>query len=265
MRKIGFIGAGNMGGALASAVCKSVSSDSVYISDFDMDKAAALASSLSCHSMANDQIAGDCEVIFLGVKPQVMESVVSSIAPVLARRSDRFVLVTMAAGLECKTIAGYAGGEYPVIRVMPNTPAAIGKGVLQYCGLNTTQDDFDLFEKLMANEGLVDALPEALIDAASAVSGCGPAFCYLFIEALADGAVACGLPRDKALKYAAQMVSGSAEMVLKSGIHPGVLKDQVCSPGGTTIQGVKALEAGAFRSDTMAAVIAAYEKSRSIK
>lgn len=265
MQKIGFIGAGNMGGALASAVCKAVSPENVYISDSDCQKAQAIADSLSCRSAGNEQIAGECGVIFLGVKPQVMQAVVSLLAPVLAARSDRFVLVTMAAGLECKTIAAYAGGEYPIIRVMPNTPAAIGKGVLQYCGLNTNDEDFALFEKLMSHAGLVDELPEALIDAASAVSGCGPAFCYLFIEALADGAVACGLPRDKALKYAAQMVSGSAEMVLEGGLHPGALKDQVCSPGGTTIAGVRALEAGAFRYDVMSAVIAAFDKSRSIK
>lgn len=265
MQKIGFIGAGNMGGALAGAVCKSVSPDCVYISDFDAAKAQSLAASLSCHASTNEEIAETGEIIFLGVKPQVMGSVVSEVAPIFAGRKDRFVLVTMAAGLECKTIQGYAGAAYPIIRVMPNTSAALGKGVLQYCGLDAKSEDFALFEQLMAKAGLVDALPESLIDAASAVSGCGPAFCYLFIEALADGGVACGLPRDKALKYAAQMVSGAAEMVLQSGAHPGVLKDQVCSPGGTTIQGVKALEDGAFRSAAMSAVIAAYEKSRSIK
>ena len=114
---------------------------------------------------------------------------------------------------------------------------------------------------MMAPAGLVDQVPEGMIDAASAVSGCGPAYVYLFIEALADGGVACGLPRDKAQAYAAQMVAGAAQMVLQSGQHPGALKDAVCSPGGTTIQGVRTLEEGGFRAAAMDAVIAAYEKT----
>ena len=125
-------------------------------------------------------------------------------------------------------------------------------------------EELEAFAALLAPAGLVDPVPEELIDAASAVSGCGPAYAYLFIEALADGGVACGLPRDKALAYAAQMVAGSARMVLESGRHPGALKDAVCSPGGTTIQGVRALEEGGFRAAAMDAVIAAYEKTRAL-
>lgn len=158
-----------------------------------------------------------------------------------------------------------AGVDCPVIRIMPNTPAAIGAGVVQYCGQGAAEEELDSFAALIAPAGLVDPTPEELIDAASAVSGCGPAFAYLFIEALADGGVACGLPRDKAAAYAAQMLAGSARMVLESGKHPGALKDAVCSPGGTTIQGVRALEKGGFRSAAMEAVIAAYEKTVKLK
>ena len=171
----------------------------------------------------------------------------------------------MAAGLTCDTIRDMAGGDYPVIRIMPNTPCAIGKGVVQYCGLGVEEEELAEFAALMAPAGLIDRVEEKLIDAASALSGCGPAFAYLFIEALADGAVACGLPRDKALAYAAQMLAGSAELALNSGKHPGALKDAVCSPGGTTIQGVRALEEGGFRAAAMNAVIAAYEKTLSLK
>ena len=151
--------------------------------------------------------------------------------------------------------------DCPVIRMMPNTPAAVGAGVVQYCGRLVTVEELDDFAALIAPAGLVDPVSEGLIDAASAVSGCGPAFAYLFLEALADGGVACGLPRDKAVAYAAQMLEGSARMVLESGKHPGALKDAVCSPGGTTIQGVRALEERGFRAAAMDAVIAAYEKT----
>ena len=151
--------------------------------------------------------------------------------------------------------------DCPVIRMMPNTPAAIGAGVVQYCGQGVTVEELDDFAALIAPAGLVDPVPEGMIDAASALSGCGPAFAYMFLEALADGGVACGLPRDKALAYAAQMLEGAARMVLESGRHPGALKDAVCSPGGTTIQGVRTLEEQGFRAAAMDAVIAAYEKT----
>ena len=136
-----------------------------------------------------------------------------------------------------------------------------------YCLLAQCQEylSFAGFAALIAPAGLVDPTPEELIDAASAVSGCGPAFAYLFIEALADGGVACGLPRDKAVAYAAQMAVGAARMVLESGKHPGALKDAVCSPGGTTIQGVRKLEEAGFRGAVMNAVIAAYEKTLELK
>ena len=155
-----------------------------------------------------------------------------------------------------------AGGNYPVIRIMPNTPASIGKGMILYAqNNNVTKEETDIFVNDMSGAGVLDSIDEKLIDAASAVSGCGPAFVYMFIEALADGAVECGLPRQKAMLYAAQTVLGSAELVLKSGKHPGELKDAVCSPGGTTIAGVHALENGAFRANAINAVSDAYKKT----
>ena len=259
--KIGFIGAGNMGSALARSVCKSMGPEQLVVTDLFFDKAQALAEELGCQAAPIQQVAGECGRIFLGVKPQMMAGMLEEIAPVLKGREDRFVLVTMAAGLSCARIREMAGENYPIIRVMPNTPAGIGQGVLQFCGLDATQEELDHFKTMMAPAGLVDQVPEGLIDAASAVSGCGPAYVYLFIEALADGGVACGLPRDKAQAYAAQMVAGAAQMVLQSGQHPGALKDAVCSPGGTTIQGVRTLEERGFRAAAMDAVIAAYEKT----
>jgi pyrroline-5-carboxylate reductase len=137
--------------------------------------------------------------------------------------------------------------------------------ILYTCGQGVTEDEEQVFLEAMAGAGRFSALPEHLMDAGSAVSGCGPAFADLFLEALADGGVACGLPRAQALELAAQMLLGSARLALKSGQHPGSLKDAVCSPGGTTIQGVRTLEAAGFRSAVMEAVIAAYEKTLELR
>ena len=191
-----------------------------------------------------------------------MEKVLSEIRPVLKKRND-VVLVTMAAGLTMQNIFDMAGGDYPVIRIMPNTPALIGQGVIIYdANALVSQDDLDMYLRSLAPAGLVDSLPEGTIDAASAVAGSGPAFTYLFLEALADGAVACGVPRAKALEYGAQMLIGSAKLFLESDSHPAQLKDAVCSPGGSTMQGLRALAAGGMRSAVMEAVIATYEKNK---
>ena len=259
---IGFIGTGNMGSAIATAASRSGLAETILLSNRTSAKAEALAALLPGAALSNnEEVARTAQLIFLGVKPQMMQLVLDPLAPILRCREDRFILVTMAAGLSCGRIQDMVDMDCPVIRIMPNTPAAIGAGVVQYCGLGVTVDELDSFASLIAPAGLVDPLPEGLIDAASALSGCGPAFAYLFIEALADGAVACGLPRNKALAYAAQMLEGSARMVLESGQHPGALKDAVCSPGGTTIQGVRTLEECGFRAAAMDAVIAAYKKT----
>ena len=262
---IGFIGTGSMGSALARAVCQAAPPQQILLANRTPEKARALARELGCRTASNLEIARTCRTIFLGVKPQMMPQVLSQLAPALRERDSRFFLVTMAAGLSCARIRELAGGDYPVVRIMPNTPAAVGKGVVQLCGLGVGQSEAEEFCRLLAPAGLVDQVPEHLMDAAGALSGCGPAFVYLFLEALADGAVACGLPRDKALAYAAQTAAGAAQMVLDSGGHPGPLKDAVCSPGGTTIQGVRALEARGFRSAAMEAVIAAYDKTLALQ
>ena len=151
-----------------------------------------------------------------------------------------------------------------IIRMMPNTPVALGAGMIQYCCDDVGPAQLQEWLAAMQPAGRLDEVPETLIDAASAVSGCGPAWVYQFIEALADGGVAAGLPRAKAQEYAAQMVLGSARMVLESGNHPGALKDAVCSPGGSTIQGVRLLEERAFRGAVTDAVLAAYEKTKEL-
>lgn len=262
--KIGFIGAGNMGGALATAVAKAVGGAQVYLADPCGDKVAALAKEIGAQVSDNEAVARECDYIFLGVKPQMMEAVLGGLP--LAARESAPVLVSMAAGLTTDAIRRMAGVDVPVIRIMPNTPVAVGKGMILYTATaDVTAAQTATFLEMLSAAGRLCEIDEARIDAASAVSGCGPAFVYLFIEALADGGVECGLARAQALELAAQTALGAAQMVLDTGRHPGDLKDAVCSPGGTTIAGVHALEDGAFRATAMGAVTAAYERTLELK
>lgn len=261
----GFIGTGNMGGALAKAAAKAMDGKSIYLSNKTAAKAEALAAQLGCPAVPAQTVAQTCGYIFLGVKPQMMADLLATIAPVLAARTDDFVLVSMAAGLTMADIRAMVGADYPVIRIMPNTPVAVGKGVIMYDATdNVTPEVLDAFLRGMRFGGLLDPLPEKLIDAGSAIAGCGPAFAAIFMEALADGGVACGVPRAKAMEYAAQMLLGTAALALESGQHPGQMKDAVCSPGGATIAGVRALEQGGFRAATMNAVEAACRRTRKL-
>lgn len=258
--KYGFIGCGNMGGALARALA--LSTTDFAITDRS-GKAIALAAEIPCGYLSAAEIAENCESIFLGVKPHMMKDVLAPLQPVLAEKKP--LLITMAAGLTMAQIEEFAGCEIPVIRIMPNTPVSIGKGVIQYCCNDlVTQEQLRDFLTDLRHAGVLDPLEERLIDAGSAISGSGPAYVYMFIEALADGAVACGIPRAKAMEYAAATVIGAGEMVLATGQHPGALKDAVCSPGGSTIAGVRALENHGFRAAAMEAVIATYNRNKEL-
>ncbi|MBO5020657.1 MAG: pyrroline-5-carboxylate reductase [Clostridia bacterium] len=263
--KFGFIGTGNMGGALARAVSKSQNEKEILLADRSETKAQLLANELGCSYGDNTAVANSAKYIFLGVKPQVMKETIESLLPILQKRNDRFILVTMAAGLKISQIADMCKANYPIIRIMPNTPVAVGKGMILYAASSEVfMDEIGEFCDSLKFAGRVDRLEEQLIDAASAVSGCGPAFVYMFSEALADAGVECGLPRQKALEYAAQTLSGAAELLLTSGKHPAVLKDEVCSPGGTTIAGVHALEDNGFRAAAMSAVKAAFDRTKEL-
>ena len=257
----GFIGCGNMGGALATAARKALPGGRILLANRTPDKARALAQRLGATVVDNAGAAERSDFLFLGVKPQMMADMLAGIHGALVSRQAPCVLVTMAAGLSIEAIRGMAGVDFPVIRVMPNTPAAIGKGMLLCCAEGVSDAQMEAFRTAMAGAGLLAFIEERQIDAASAVSGCGPAFAAMFIEALADGGVACGLPRADAQQFAAQMLLGTAALALQTGAHPGALKDAVCSPGGSTIQGVRELEAAGFRGAVMEAVIAAYEKT----
>ena len=262
----GFIGTGNMGGALAAAVAKS--GYSLMLANRTPAKAEALCARLGngCTVADNAAVAESCDYIFLGVKPQMMEGMLRDIAPILARRTSPFVLISMAASLTVSAIQEMAGGVYPTIRIMPNTACAVGQGLTLYCCGDTVSDEQRrIFLDAMAPSGVLEELEEELIDAGSAIAGCGGAYACLFMEGLADGGVAIGLPRAKALRFARQMLLGNAALALESGQHPGVMKDAICSPGGTTIAGVRALEQRGFRSAAMEAVIAAYERTQELK
>jgi len=261
----GFIGVGNMGGALARGVARSVDPKSIVVSNKTAEKAAALASQLGCLADTVEAVAQKSDYIFLGVKPHMMGDLLERIAPVLAARQDRFVLVSMAAGLSIWDIRRMVGKDYPVIRIMPNVPVAVGEGVTLYdCSDNVSAEAVSVFCDALAGTGMVSRLKENLIDAGSALSGSGPAFVSMFIEALADGALTCGLPRKLALEYACQTLIGTSKMLLQTGMHPGQMKDSICSPGGSTIAGVAALEGGAFRATAMDAVLAAYDRTKEL-
>ena len=255
--KFGFIGTGNMGGALARAASLEAE---LWLHNRTMAKAEALASELGGRAVSASE-AAQADFVFLGVKPYQAESVLAELRPVLQRQPAP-VLVSMLAGVTIAQLQAFAGYSIPVIRIMPNIPVAVGEGLVLYdLSSEVTEAQENAFLAGLAAAGRLSRLEEKLMDAGSAVSGCGPAFAALFAEALADGGVACGLPRAKATEYALQMLLGSAKYLLESGQHPGQLKDAVCSPGGTTIQGVRTLEEGGFRAAAMDAVIAAYEKT----
>ncbi len=259
MTEFGFIGAGNMGGALATAVSKSTKS--VLIADFFADKAAQLADKLGVKSADNETIAKDCKYIYLGVKPQMMAEMLGSISEVLKTRED-VVLVTMAAGLSIDTIRKMAGGDYKVIRIMPNTPVLVSEGEVLYSPAeNVSEEEIGFFIENMKFAGRLNRIDESLMDAGCSVSGCGPAFVYMFIKGLAQGGEACGIDAETSLELAAQTVIGAAKLLSESGTDPDILIKNVCSPGGSTIEGVKSLEADGLEGTVKKAVEAAYKRN----
>ena len=262
MYEAGFIGAGNMGGALAQAAAKAVGAENLILTCKTQEHTLAAAARLGCASGCAQEIVKNSRFVFLGIKPQMLAETAQTLRTALADADC--VLVSMLAGVSLARLEGTFPGTR-ILRIMPNTPCAVGSGmILLCCGSLATARDAEEFRILMAHAGRIDEIPERLMDAASAITGCGPAFAYMFVQALADGGVACGIPRAKAAEYAAQMLLGSAQMVLATGAHPEKLKDNVCSPGGSTIAGVQALENAAFRAACMRAVEAAFEKTQKL-
>lgn len=259
--RFGVIGAGNMGEAIIRGFKKSNSAESVelFVYDACKEKAEALAAELklTCASSLEELI-DRSEVLLVAIKPNVCTHVFSE-------HFDRFsgkAVISIAAGWGGEKLKKALPQNARVLRVMPNTPAMIGEGMIVFeAGDTLTEDEKSFAEILFSSVGEVVTVEPKLMDAVTAVSGSGPAYVYLFIEAMADGGVKAGLPRELALKLAAQTVKGSAMMVRQTGVHPGELKDRVCSPGGTTIEAVAVLEQKGLRGAVIAAVDACREKS----
>jgi len=257
MKTLGFIGTGNMGSALAKAASRTEGNQLLLVNRHP-EKAEKLSREIGGRVASQAEAAAESDYLFLGVKPVMFPSLAETLAPQLSSRQSRFVLVSMLAGTTIADLQNRLLFPYPVIRIMPNTPVSVGEGMILYCcSSEVTLEEEAAFLAAMQAAGRFVKLEERLFEAGMAVSGCGPAYVDIFVEALADAGVACGLPRKDAVMLAAQMTLGSAKLILESGKHPGELKDAVCSPGGTTIQGVRALEDHGFRSAAIAAVIAA--------
>ena len=260
---LGFIGCGNMGGALVRAAAKSVDPKKIAVCDFDAEKVLKYENELGVVGTAAKEIAAHAKFIVLGVKPQMMQNALSEIADVLKNRSD-VVLITMAAGLSISAIRTYAGKAFPTVRIMPNTPVTLGVGMVLYACADVSDEDEQAFLSAFYEAGVLDKIPEEDIDAGSALSGCGPAFVYAFAKALAKGGEECGVPKEKAELYAAQTLLGAAKMLLAYG-DPDTLIRNVCSPGGTTIEGMKALEKNDLSGVASSAVKAAYKRTLELK
>ena len=258
--KYGFIGCGNMGGSIAKALANSTKN--IILAD-PTEKAAILAQQLGCTTGDNETVVSTCDCVFLAVKPQVMADVLAPLQPLFAKHKP--LVVSMAAGITVEKIENLIGTSLPVIRIMPNTPVAVGSGMILYCHNKLVNDEMlRAFLKDAQPCGLWDKLDEELIDAAGVVSGCGPAYMYMYMDALAEGAAACGVPKEKALAYAAATMIGAAKMVQQDGRTPVELKNAVCSPGGSTLAGVKVLDDNAFDKIVMECVKAAYKRNQEL-
>ena len=265
MMKIGFIGLGNMGGSLARLVAQDERFRSeLLLANRSRDKAEKIAAEVGGQPVSNEEVFAQAEVIFLGIKPAQFADLLADYREILEKR-ESLLLVSMAAGLTLETLERLTPSHHRWIWIMPNTPVAVGEGVISYAlSQQVHQADEDLFRELLSSAGLLVKLDEKQLDAATALAGCGPAFVYLFIEALADAGVRAGLSRGISLQLANQTLLGAAKLSQVSGQHPALLKDQVCSPSGSTIAGVASLEENAFRGTVMAAVQAAYKRTQEL-
>ena len=263
-RKVGFIGAGRMAEALARGVLRAgvASAQDLYASDPSAQRRLLFSGEIGVRMLAgNAEVMGAAGVIVLAVKPQIVPAVVEEIAPAV---TPAHLIVSIAPGITLAWLEEKLCTDR-LVRVMPNTPALVGEGAAAFCrGPGTDDSDAALVEQMLSAVGICVEVEEKLMDAVTGLSGSGPAYVYLAIEALSDGGVKMGLSRQVAMRLAAQTVMGAARMVLETGRHPGELKEQVTTPGGTTIEGLRALENAGVRKAFMDAVEAAALKSKQL-
>jgi len=260
--KIGFIGAGNMGGAILKGALKSgfLQADDVSVFDVNAQLLDKWMREYQIHIAAsNQELVQTCECVVLAVKPIFLKDVIAQIKSDLAGKK----VISIAAGWSVDMLKAACGDDVQLLRVMPNTPALVSAGFTALCEETSFDEEtFEWAKQLFETLGVVQVVPERLIDAVIAVCGSSPAYVFMFIEAMADAGVKLGMPRSMAIEAAAQAVMGSAKMVLDTHEHPAVLKDQVCSPGGTTIEAVQALEEGGMRAAVMKAMVVCAEKNQ---
>ena len=263
--KLGFIGTGNMASAIMGGIIKNnvIPAEEIIGADLFAPGRERVQKEYGINVTAdNKEVAQKAETIILSVKPQFYESVIADIKDVV---TDKQIIITIAPGKTLAWLAEQFGKDVKIVRTMPNTPAMVGEGMTAVCpNEHLTEDEIAYVKSLLESFSRAEIVPERLMDVVTAVSGSSPAYVFMLIEAMADGAVADGMPRAQAYKFAAQSVLGSAKMVLETGKHPGELKDQVCSPGGTTIEAVRVLEEKGFRSSVIEAMKACVRKTRGI-
>lgn len=264
-QKIGFIGTGQMATAIASGIIQAELVDSSAIYGFDTNPNSAknfqkITKATICAN--NMQVLENSDIIFLAVKPQQIENPLTEIHFLPKDKRKEILFISIAAGITLSVLEERMGADMRIVRVMPNTPCLVKEAASGFSiSKGTTMEDAETVKTLLGALGIAHELPEKLLDAVTGLSGSGPAFVFLILEALADGGVKMGLPRNIALELAAQTLKGSAEIYLKTGEHPGLLKDRVCSPGGTTIAGITELENRGVRAAMIAAVEAATNRS----
>ena len=263
--KLGFIGTGNMASAIMGGVIKNeiFAANEIIGADLFAPGREKVKAQFGINVTAdNKEVVADSEVVVLSVKPQFYESVITEVKDLV--RDDQSI-ITIAPGKTLAWLAEKFGKDVKIVRTMPNTPAMVGAGMTAACPNEfVTAEELEYVKKILGSFSLVEVVPEKLMDTVTAVSGSSPAYVYMMIEAMADAAVLGGMPRPQAYNFAAQAVLGSAKMVLETGMHPGALKDMVCSPGGTTIEAVRTLEALGFRSALIEAMKVCEDKSRSL-
>lgn len=262
--KLGFIGCGNMASAIIGGIIKSglYAGEDIIASDTLHDKLRETGKRLGINTTVNNKDAASAEIVILSVKPAYLYNVIDEIKDTV---TENTLVISIAAGQSIERITNAFGKKVKLIRVMPNTPALVGEGMAAVAKSNAADNgDVTKAVKIFESCGKAEVVAESLIDAVTAVSGSSPAYVFMFIEAMADAAVRAGMPRAQAYTFAAQAVKGSAQMVLDTGLHPGVLKDQVCSPAGTTIEAVAVLEDKGFRASVMEAMKVCVDKSKSM-